>query len=179
MLAKTHFSLLTKGFWQPSCAFQLGSRCQLPFRLTLHTVLLKNGQLGQNLLGRNEDFLKDKSIPVWFNSHCTRKLNVTVWSVSSWVQVAEREHYHPWCNQKKPAITSVAAVQLHANTQRRISEWSLLLLEEQDGDDDDDNQDHGQNRAHNPQHFRLLHPLSHAVSHVDRVWVGTGWKCHL
>lgn len=43
------------------------------------------------------------------------------------VQMAEwsMSHYHSWCNQKKPTITSVTAVQPHTNTEK--NDWAQPL----------------------------------------------------
>lgn len=71
---------------------------------TLHgTVKKKNSQLGQNHLGKNEDFLKDNYNVLQFLSSFTAqyimvgKLDVTVRSVSSSVYVKEEgmSHYYP------------------------------------------------------------------------------------
>lgn len=75
-------------------------------------------------------------------------------------------------------IASSTAVLNGIQTQR-MTVQRLLLLKEQDGNDNYDDEDYSQHWAHNPQHFRLFHPLRQSCSDLDWVWVGTGWKCHL
>lgn len=132
----------------------------------------ENGQPGQNLLSETQVNGALGSSPITLYT-TVWKLDVTVWCMSSLVQVAEGRHLSlPFLMQPKETYNHKCHCGSTSNKQRRMTDKqkrSRLLLKEQDGDDDDDDEDHGQHRAHDPQHFRLLHPLSQTCSDLDRV----------
>ena len=55
VLAKTHFSLLTKGF-DSQAVLSIREAMSAAISTDTSHGAVKNGQLGQNLLGGNEDF---------------------------------------------------------------------------------------------------------------------------
>ncbi len=150
---------------------------------TSHSTV-KGGQLGQNLLGRNEDFRKDKSIRLRFLSRYTvyYAKEIGCYSLVCEQPGASGREQHvslPFLTQPKETYNHKCHCCSTSHKHRRMTEHSFLLLEEQDGDDDDDDENHSQHWSHNPQHFWLVHPLSHACMNQDWVRVGTGGECHL
>jgi len=113
--AKTHFSLLPKSLWQPSCSFIRAAMSAANSTDTSRSIV-ENSQLGQNLSSEIQIHASLVPLPIMMYA-MVRKLDVIVWCVSSLLQVP---HYHSWCNQKKATIAAAIAAQ-PPNKQRRMT----------------------------------------------------------
>lgn len=128
---------------------------------TSHSIV-DNSQLGQNLLSE----IQINPFPITRYT-VVRKLCCCLDSEQSSASVLL-----PFLMQPGETYNHRCHCSLTSNQQKKVKhkhEQDFLLFKEKDGNHNDDDDNYCQYWSHDPQHFRLIHPLFHLCCDLDRV----------